>query len=210
MKRPHENSPIWGVSTKAPHAAHRRWLGSVPLLLFLLLPSLMACDDDFSNVRWEESPYTVLLYSLARPELNLYSGFDFLRRTGVRIESPSAVDGWDMALDTRDGELVFVPPSAIGVANSTASIAPMGVMAWEDLTKAPRDTTLYISDRPVQVNVGELYVIRSRQSTGSYGSRCNYYGKFLPLIEDLEAQTVTFVFDISPVCNNRKLIPPKD
>ena len=210
MKRPHENSPIWGVSTKAPRTAHRRWLGSIPLLLLLLLPSLMACDDDFYTVRWEESPDTVLLYSLARPELNLYSGFNFLGRVGVRIESPSAVDGWDMALDTRDGELVFIPPSAIGVANSTASIAPMGVMAWEDLTKAPRDTTLYISDRPVQVNVGELYVIRSRQSAGSYGSRCNYYGKFMPLIEDLEAQTVTFVFDISPVCNNRKLIPPKD
>lgn len=204
----HKNYPTGGHCPEAPQVAHHRRLGLLPLLL-LLLPGLMACDDDFYTVRWEESPDTVLLYSLARPELNLYSGFDFLGRKGVQIESPSAVDGWDMVLDTQDGDLVFVPPRAIGVANSTASIAPMGVMAFEDLKKAPRDTILYIGDRPVPVNVGELYVIRSRRATGSYGSSCNYYGKFLPLAKDLEAQTVTFVFDISPVCNDRKLIPPK-
>ena len=138
------------------------------------------------------------------------TGFDFLGRKGVQIESPSAVGGWDMVLDTQDGELVFVPPKAIGVTTSTAAIASMGIMAFEDLKRAPQDTAMYVVDWPVQVNVGELYVIRSRRATGSYGTSCSYYGKFLPLDKDIEAGTVTFVFDISPVCNSRKLIPPKD
>jgi len=208
MKNKDKNiRPEGNPSAFRPVSPHRR-MGLFPVLL-LLLPGMMACEDDFYTIRWEESPDTVILYSLARPELNLYSGFDFLGRRGVKIESPSAVNGWDLALDTRDGKLVFLPPRAVGVSNSTASIAPMGIMAFEDLKKAPRDTILYISDRPVPVNVGELYVIRSRKATGSYGTSCSYYGKFLPIAKNIEDQTVTFVFDISPVCNDRKLIPPK-
>jgi hypothetical protein len=37
-----------------------------------------------------------------------------------------------------------------------------------------------------------------------------YYGKLEPLDKDLEQQSVTFQFDVSPVCNSRKLIPPKN
>jgi len=187
-------------------SAGRRWSW---LYVLLLLPLLTGCEDDFFKIKWSESPDTVLLYSLARPELNLFSGFDFLSRSGVRIESPSAVGEWDMALDTRDGDLVFLPPGAVGLERSTASIAPMGDLAYEDLKKAPRDTTLYVRNAPVPVNIGELYVIRSRQKAGAYGSICSYYGKFVPISKDLQDQKVTFYFDISPVCNDRKLIPPK-
>jgi hypothetical protein len=171
---------------------------------------LTACDDDIFKIRWEESPDTVILYSLARPELNLYSGFDFLSRSGVKIESPGAVNSWDMAVDTRDGELVFMPPRAVGVGTSAAAIAPMGAIPFADLKKAPRDTTLYVGDQPVPIIVGNLYVIRSRRAAGIYGSTCNYFGKFMPLEKNMEDQSVTFMFDISPVCNDRKLIPPKD
>ncbi|MFO8175857.1 MAG: hypothetical protein ACQET1_06645 [Gemmatimonadota bacterium] len=210
MKTTHEKIPPMDVRRQAANDCPPRKRGRWLLLPLLLLPFSVGCEDDFFTIRWEESPDTVLLYSLARPELNLYSGFDFLSRSGVRIESPSAVGEWDMALDTRDGDLVFLPPGAVGMESSTASIAPMGDMAYEDLKKAPRDTTLYVRDRPVPVNIGELYVIRSRQKAGAYGSRCNYYGKFVPISKDLEGQTVRLFFDISPVCNDRKLIPPKD
>jgi len=208
MKPMHEKTGSRGVGEKA------RWLSALlrraPMALPLLFLLALGCDDDFFQINWQESPDTVLLYSLARPELNLFSGFDFLGRSGVRIESPSAVGEWDMALDTRDGNLVFLPPGAVGLESSTAAIAPMGNMAYEDLKKAPRDTTLYVKDQPVPVNVGELYVIRSRRAAGAYGSRCNYYGKFVPISKDMADQKVTFYFDISPVCNDRKLIPPKD
>jgi hypothetical protein len=181
-------------------------LGRV-LALTLLLPGVWACDDDPFKIRWSANPDTVLLYSLARPELNLNSGFDFVGRTPVRIEAPSAVGKWDLAVDTKDGQVVFVPPGAIGVTSSRARIAPLGGMSFEDIRRAPRDTTLYIGDRVVPVVPGDLYVIRTRQQIGSWGTRCVYYGKLLPLQADPENGTLTFVYDVSPVCNDRKLIP---
>ena len=192
-----------------PLRKKRRRLGPLPALLFFL-PSIWACDDNPFQVRWELNPDTVLIYSLARPEMNLASAFDFVGRTKVRVESPSAVGEWDLAVDTRDGAIVFVPPGAIGVLNSTARVAPMGNIDFDDLQRAPRDTTLYIGDRPVQAEVGQLYVVRTRQKVGGYGTRCVYYGKIEPIEADPLEGTLTFVFDISPVCNDRKLFPPKD
>jgi hypothetical protein len=167
------------------------------------------CDDDPFKIRWEESPDTVLLYSLARPELNLLSGFDFVRRLPVRIESPAAAGEWDLALDTQDGDLVLLPPGALGMT-STARIIVMAGMSFDEVTRAPSDTTLYIGDRAVPVSIGNTYVIRTRQSLGSWGSRCLYYGKLEPLEKDLVSASLTFRYDVSPVCNSRKLIPPKN
>ncbi len=192
---------------QGPRGAFVSGLGAVLLLTSLSLTA--GCEDDIFKIDWAANPDTVILYSLARPELNLYSGFDFLSRSGVRIESPGAVGEWDLALDTWDGELVFLPPGAIGVDNSTAGIAPMGSMDFQDLKRAPRDTTLYVRSDPVPVDVGDLYVIRSRRAPGSFGSICNYYGKLVPLAIDPQEQTVTFYFDMSPVCNDRKLTPTK-
>jgi hypothetical protein len=149
------------------------------LALVLLFPGIWACDDDPFKIRWSANPDTVLLYSLARPELNLNSGFDFVGRRAVRIEAPSAV----------------------------GSLAPMGGMSFDEIRRAPRDTALYIGDRVVRVVPGELYVIRTRQQIGSWGTRCVYYGKLLPLEADPDNGTLTFVYDVSPVCNDRKLIP---
>lgn len=179
-----------------------------PALAVPLLLGFSACDDNPFLIRWEENPDTVLLYSLARPELNLLSGFDFVRRVSVRIESPSSADQWDLALDTQNGDLVFLPPGALGVTSS-ARVAVMEGSDFEDVRRAPSDSTAYVSDKPVPVALGTTYVIRTRQSVGVYGQSCLYYGKFQPLAKDLEAGSVTFQFDVSPVCNDRKLFPPK-
>ena len=62
----------------------------------------------------------------------------------------------------------------------------------------------------VPVEIGHVYVVRTRQQAGFYGRQCVYYGKFEPLEEDIVEGRLKFVFDISPVCNSRKLFPPKD
>jgi len=170
----------------------------------------MACDDDLYKIRWEENPDTAFLYSLARPELNLLSAFDFLSRIPVRIESPKATGNWDMALDTQDGALVLLPPEALGVASSKARIIPMGMMTFDEVRRAPSDTTLYVGDAAVPVVVGHVYVIRTRARPDFYGRSCVFYGKFQPLEQDPVAGTMSFVFDVSPVCNDRKLYPPKN
>jgi len=182
---------------------------SLFVAILLLLPALWGCDDDPFKIMWELRPDTVLLYSLARPEMNLSSAFDFVRRNAVRVEAPSAVGEWDVAVDTQDGAIVLVPPGAIGVAKSRAGIVPIEDTSFDEIRRAPSDTTLYIRDRPVPMEVGQLYVIRTRQKQGSYGSICVYYGKFEPLLVDPEEGRLSFMYDVSPVCNDRKLVPPK-
>jgi hypothetical protein len=177
------------------------------LFLLLSIPSLFGCDDDLFQVKWEISPDTVLLYSLARPELNLLSAFDFVSEVPVPVESPNATGEWDMALDTQDGGLVFLPPGAVGISDSKARIIPMGTASFEELRQAPSDTTLYVGDRAVPVVLGNTYIIRTRQKRGIYGQVCVYYGKFEPLFMDVVAGTLTFMYDVSPVCNSRKLVP---
>jgi len=179
----------------------------VPLAV-LFVAGAMACDDNIFRVDWAENPDTVSLFSLARPELNLLSGFDFISRVPVRIESPNATGQWDMVLDTQDGGLVLLPPGAVGVPGSKARIIPMGAVAFEDVRRAPSDTTLYVGDEAVPVQVGHVYVVRTREQAGIYGQTCVYYGKFEPLEQDPVEGTLSFVFDVSPVCNSRKLYPP--
>jgi hypothetical protein len=115
-----------------------------------------------------------------------------------------------MVLDTQDGQLVLLPPEAIGIPSSKARIIPMGLKSFDEVRRAPSDTTKYIGDEAVPVQVGHVYVVRTRQSLGFYGRSCVYYGKFQPLEQNAGEGTMSFVFDVSPVCNSRKLFPPKD
>lgn len=180
------------------------------LILLPLVAPVTACDDDLYKVDWKERPDTAFLFSMARSELNLLSAFDFISRIPVRIESPNATGRWDMVLDTKEGSLVLLPPEAVGISDSKARIIPMGDVPFEDVRKAPSDTTKYIGDEPVPVQIGHVYVIRTRQQSGAYGRLCVYYGKFEPLEQNVESGTLSFLFDVSPVCNSRKLYPPKD
>ena len=170
----------------------------------------MACDDDLFKIDWVENPDTAYLYSLARPELNLLSAFDFISRVPIRIESPNATGKWDMVLDTQDNELVFLLPEAMGIPGSRARILPLGDVEFDEVRRAPSDTTLYVATEPVPVEVGNVYIIQTRQQSGYYGQVCVYYGKFEPLEQDPVAGRLTFLFDVSPVCNSRKLYPPKN
>lgn len=194
------------VQRKAP----RRM--AVPLgaaFLVALQAFALGCDDDPFKVDWFERADTVRLYSLARPELNLLSAFDFINRYPVRVESPNAAGQWDLAVDTHQESLVFLPAAAVGIPNSRAALAPLRGQTLQEVRRAPSDTTLYVRDRPVPVELGTTYVVRTRQTTGFYGTLCVYYGKLQPLAVDPAAGTVTFVFDVNPNCNDRNLLPRK-
>lgn len=169
---------------------------------------LAACGDDPFRVDWVEAPDTVRLFSLAHPDLNLVSGFDFNNRFALAVERADATGNWDMAVDTRGGRIVLLPPGALGVT-SKARVAALKGRTLADVTEAPADTTLYEALNPVPVELGTVYVWRTRQGFGSFGTSCVYYAKMEPLIIDAEGGSLTFVFDGSPVCNDRSLVPPK-
>lgn len=194
--------------TSSRRAQRRRRSPALAVLVAVGLAGAAACGDDPFKIDWVESPDTVLLFTLSRPELNLPSGFDFYNRSTVVIEVPDATGNWDMAVDTRGSGVVLLPPGALGVI-SKAQVAALPGRTFQDVTEAPADTALYTSRAPVPVAMGTVYVWRTRQAYGSFGSVCVYYAKMEPVVINAAAGTLSFVFDASPVCNDRSLIPPK-
>ena len=76
---------------------------------------LTACGENIFDIKWTEANVgTALIYSMARPELNLPTAFDFVSRFPVKIQEPGVTGIWDLALDTQGGQLVFLPPGALG------------------------------------------------------------------------------------------------
>lgn len=187
---------------------HRRSSFRAALAVTVVLTAtVMACSDDPFAIPWQSSPDTVLLYSLARPELNLDAGFNFHTGASHRIESANATGNWDVALDTRGGQLVFLPPGALGV-RSRARITTFPGESFLDVVRAPEDTLLYTASEPVPVETGTVYVFRTDQSLGVFGTNCVYYAKLEPVTIDVAGGTLSFVFDASPVCNDLRLVPP--
>ena len=195
--------------SRTPHLSPDRPRARSRLLAAVVAAGLigtLGCGDDPFAIRWVEAPDTVLLYSLVRPEQNLFSGFSFINRVPVRIESPAATGTWDVVVDTRGGEIVLLPPGALGV-DSKARITTMPGMTFEEVIEAPEDTLLYTAEQ-VPMTLGTVYVVKTSQYQGSFGTRCSNYAKLEPLIIDPVGGTLTFVYDASPVCNDRRLIPP--
>ena len=168
---------------------------------------LTGCGEDPFLFRWTENPREALIYSLDRPERNRPSAFEMLSGERVVLESVTTAGRWDFALAFQGGELVLLPPRALGVP-SGAGIVPFANTRFDELRTAPSDTLLYVTDAPVPVRLGTLYVVRTRDQVGFYGERCRYYGKVQPLEIDLEQRTLLFRFDTSPDCNNPSLVPP--
>lgn len=169
--------------------------------------TLVACDDDPFALRWTADADTVRLFALSLPQANLVSAIDFSSRSPVRIESPTAEGRWDVAIDYREGQFVWLPAGALGVV-SEAAIGVLENETFLGAEKAPGDTLRYVRDEGLPIRLGEVYVVRTRRSAGAFGSRCSYYGKVEALDLDSEARAVTFQFDVSPVCNSRDLVPP--
>lgn len=172
-------------------------------VLTVLLP---ACGDNPFESRWTAMPDTALLHSLARPELNLNSAFDFVNRRARRVEAPGATGSWDVAVDTRGQELVFLAPRALEI-ESDAGIAPFPDMSFDEVTRAPSDSADYAYDEPVPVEAGTTYVVQTRESRGSFGRLCFFYAKLEPLDVRVEEGTVRFLYDVNTVCDDRDLVP---
>lgn len=198
------------MSTTNPHRGiHTR--GRALLLTVALaavgLMGLTACGADPFAIKWSSSPDTAVMYSLARSDLGLPSGFNFnyQYRASVHIERINATGNWDVALDTRGGSLVLLPPGALGI-QSQARVTELPGKTFDEVTVAPADTAVYSADQPVPLRLGSVYVVRTNQVIGSFGTRCVYYAKLEPLEIDVTEGVLRFVFDSSPVCNDRSLI----
>jgi len=177
---------------------------------WVLVGGLVACGGGAFDPDYDARPDTVTLYSLARPELDLPSAYDFTRRRTIDVQDPGATGNWDLVLDTRDGELAFLAPRVLGI-DSDAAIARLDGRTFEEVERAPADTAVYRALEPVPVEMGTVYVVRTRLASSGFGfGLCNFFAKLEPLEIRRELQSVTFVFDANPVCDDRRLVPPDD
>lgn len=168
----------------------------------VLAVAATACGDDPFALPWEATPDTVLLYSLARPELNLPSAFNFRTLQTVVVEDATATGSWDLAVDTEDGNLVWTPPAALGI-NSRARIATLRELGFDEVREAPSDTAAYVGSETVPVETGVVYVVRTGLRSG-----CFYYAKAEAVELQPEAGTLRFRYVANPFCNNLDLVPP--
>ena len=182
---------------------------NLALVILVSAVALSACEDDLFNFTWVENPDTVELYVLSRPESNLLSAFDFFSRIPKRLEAPTTGDLWDLAVDYQDGQFVWLPPGAMGIA-SDAAVATLEGHSWLSAREAPADTALYVSDAPIPIRFDPIYVIRTPAAPG------HLLGLQL-LREDRSAwpsdvarrDWVLFQFDVSPASATTGIsIPP--
>jgi hypothetical protein len=188
------------------NTARSRW-GVLSAAAVAVVVGLVGCNSNPLTYNWSDIPDTVQLYSLALPELNAPSGFDFFNKVTIRVEAPGATGNWDVALDTAGGTLAFLPPGALGIT-AKAGIATLPGMTLADVTKAPSDTLLYEKDTAAPIVQGSVYVVRSNQHAGSFGQSCVYYAKVAPVDIQVAAGTLTFQYVASPVCNSLDLVAP--
>ncbi len=168
---------------------------------------LTACGENVFDLKWTVARVsTVFLYSLARPELNLPSGFDFVDRREIEIQEPGSTGLWDLLVDTQDGQLVFVSPGALGI-DSEVMILQIPDTAFADVLTAPEDSTLYTKDQPVPIETGSVYVLRTHEGPSRFGVPCVFWGKIQPTDVDLALETVQFTYDVSILCDDRGLVP---
>ncbi|MEE2904876.1 MAG: hypothetical protein VX801_00595 [Gemmatimonadota bacterium] len=173
----------------------------------LVVAIFSACGDDPFAFHWNDIPDTVQLYSLARPELNLLSGYSFFDGVAYRVEQANSGGKWDIAVDTRGQNLVLLPPGALGVSGR-ARIGVIEGVPFADLVEAPEDTAAYEGALPVPVRTGSVYVIKTNSRRGSFGSTCVYYAKLEPVLVDVSQGSLMFHYVSSPICNSRDLTPP--
>lgn len=193
------------ISRWSRRVRRRRGRRSALFLTGLLLAgAVTGCEDDPFQREWIANVGTAELFSLARPELNLPSGFDFNDRRTIEIERVLREAEWDIVLDTREGELVFLPPRVLNV-DSRAAVAAFPGSSFDDVSEAP-DSAGFVFDEPVPVELNTVYVIQTGERI-VFGFPCLFYAKLEPFEVDAEEQTVSFMFDVNPFCDDRNLIP---
>lgn len=181
--------------------------GRLLALTLTVLFSAGCGDDPLGVTKWIARTDTVTIYSLARPELNLLSAFNFHERTPIRIESVEAAARWDIALDTRGGKLVILPPGALGVT-SQGRILQLPGETFATVVEAPKDTVLYTATQALPVVLNALYIVKTDLRPTEFGGNCAFYAKMSPIAFDVAAGSMTFIHDSSPICSDRRLIPP--
>jgi hypothetical protein len=163
------------------------------------------CDDPY-YIDWSQGTDTVDLYSIQNPRPALYNGFDFVNLSPVAIESLDATGNWDVAVGGDATGITLLPTGALAVETTSGVKKVSGTL--DDVVRAPRDSTEYERLAAVPLELGATYIIRTRKHSDAYGeTTCIYYAKMEPIVIDLVALRVRFVYGANRNCGDTSLEP---
>lgn len=182
----------------------------LPLMLLLIAPALTGCDDPFEPFPWSDTSVDVRLWSIDRADLiGLPSAFDFVELRRTIVEDPTMSMRWDVALSDVPGGLAFSPAGAYADIEADVGIAVITDRSFNELLEAPRDPAAYVTDSPVPLIEGGVYVVRTRR-TICVTTTAPRYAKVQVLELDLEEGSALFKVVRNPNCNDRSFVPPEN
>ncbi len=170
----------------------------------ILAVAALACDDTgLIPASFPNSVDTVTLYALRGTPIPTTSAFDIAFGLAARTDEGAA---FDFAFDLDSSSTpVILPAGALGLSQQAG--LQLSDKDFEDVDEAPFDD--YIVDTPVVVSEGDVFIGRSRNTSGNcyYLGSLPRYGKFRVLEINALNRTVTLEFLVNVNCGYRKLEP---
>ncbi len=172
----------------------------------LVLAAALGCDDSgLYPATYPNYVDTVTLYALRGTPIVTPSAFDIAFGITVRTDQGEA---FDFAFDIDStGSGILLPAGALGL--TPVAGLQFSEETFDELDEPPDDG--YVVDSVLTVSLGDLFVGRSRNTTGMDG--CLYYGelprygKFRVLDIDFQSRTVTLEVLVNVNCGYRRLEP---
>ncbi len=112
---------------------------------------------------------------------------------------------WALVVRNREGPITLLPARALGISSGAAITPAITGQTFEGLREAPGASTFVLTE-PVVMQVGSVYVIRSREISGTLGLTCIQYAKVQPLEVDRAAGTLRLRIVTNEQCGDPRLV----
>ena len=120
-------------------------------------------------------------------------------------ERPAHALEWDFLVRVREGQVVLVPPGAVGVSSRASITRALPGETLEGLREAPGQST-FIADSAVALQQGGVYVARSRASVDQFGGECSQYAKLSPLEVNAATGRTRIAITTNERCSDPRLV----
>lgn len=173
--------------------------------------ALTGCGDDAFDLTPLLVSDTVLLAAPLPGNIDLPTALDVTGNGagglwGGRFpERVSDALAWDFLVRIRDGQLVLLPPGALGVSSRASITRALVGETLEGLREAPGQST-FIADSAVVLQRGSVYVARSRAALDQFGGGCSQFAKLSPVELDLVAGRVSIAVTTNQRCSDPRLV----
>lgn len=179
------------------------------LAVVVAVTALSSCSytANFDFTR-PSTPVEATLYDLVAGPVDRPSAFNLVSGYGSGVPSTVRVDQvptWDVAFAVQDGTPVWVPRGYFKGFTASAGVLAVD-QAFEEVTEAPSDASLYDETTPTPVKDGGVYIIRSRPDE-SQSLPCRLFAKVEVQSIEGDPPRIQFRYLWNPNCGNRNLTP---